>query len=228
MIVLSYPKSGRTWLLHMLADYYGYYLGNKDFTDRGKRFLQNGTMKPRNWVMGFHHIDLESLESTKKRYEKKCIYLMRDPRDCLTSFYFYKTYQQKKGMGKYWAFVRLQITKRGFLEEFLSGWVSHVDQYCDCADLIVKYEDLISDTVTTMKGMVDNPDEGKLRATVEKFDFEATTKRKPGDEVKSAFARKGIRGDWKNHFNDEKSKKIIKPIVNRHLIRWGYEADEDW
>jgi hypothetical protein len=44
---------------------------------------------------------------------------------------------------------------------------------------------------------------------------------------KSATFRKGMRGDWKNHFNTEHKEKF-KKIAGEYLIRFGYEHDMDW
>jgi len=228
MIVISYPKSGRTWLLHMLADYYGYFFANKDFTERGKRLLKNATLKPRNWVSGFHDIDVEKLKVIKKTYEKKCIYLVRDPRDCLTSYYFYRIYPIRNRIKRYLKLIRVNRSKKRFMEKFLLGWVDHVDKYIEYSDEIVRFEDLLSDTFMTMRGFIDDADDGKLQETIQKFDFENITKRKPGIELRSAFARKGIRGDWLNHFGDYKSKRTMKPIINSHLLTFGYESTRDW
>lgn len=51
--------------------------------------------------------------------------------------------------------------------------------------------------------------------------------RKPGEEDVGHHFRKGIAGDWKNHF-DEDHKKYFKEKYNNLLIKLGYEKDDNW
>lgn len=57
--------------------------------------------------------------------------------------------------------------------------------------------------------------------------FQLSSKRNRGDEDVSAHYRKGIAGDWKNHFNDE-HKRYFKENFNDLLVKMGYEKDLDW
>jgi hypothetical protein len=67
-----------------------------------------------------------------------------------------------------------------------------------------------------------------LLSIIYRFDFSRVTKgRKPGEEnVKSHF-RKGVPGDWKNHFNGG-HKKFFKDQYGELLISLGYESNYDW
>ena len=64
-----------------------------------------------------------------------------------------------------------------------------------------------------------------------KHQFEAKAQRQPGHEDRNSFFRKGIKGDWKNYF-DEKCiqtfKKSNSGRWNRLLVRMGYEKSENW
>lgn len=51
--------------------------------------------------------------------------------------------------------------------------------------------------------------------------------RKPGQEDEKNHFRKGIAGDWKNHFNED-HKKYFKEKYNDLLIKLGYEKDDKW
>ncbi len=51
--------------------------------------------------------------------------------------------------------------------------------------------------------------------------------RKPGQENAGHFYRKGVIGDWRNHFNEE-NVAIFKEIAGETLIAAGYEQDNDW
>ena len=51
--------------------------------------------------------------------------------------------------------------------------------------------------------------------------------RTQGDENTKSHFRKGISGDWKNHFNDD-HKDYFKKYYNEILVKLGYENDDKW
>ncbi len=51
--------------------------------------------------------------------------------------------------------------------------------------------------------------------------------RKPGHEDVQSHYRKGVSGDWVNHFTEE-HKKFFKERYNNLLVRLGYETGTDW
>lgn len=51
--------------------------------------------------------------------------------------------------------------------------------------------------------------------------------RAPGQEDRGNFFRKGVAGDWRNHFRDE-DKRVFKEEAGRTLIELGYESSENW
>jgi hypothetical protein len=52
-------------------------------------------------------------------------------------------------------------------------------------------------------------------------------KRNPGEEDSKSHYRKGLAGDWVNHFNPD-HKKYFKEKYNDLLINLGYEKNADW
>jgi len=66
-----------------------------------------------------------------------------------------------------------------------------------------------------------------LREIIEEHRFERVAGRKRGKEnVKSHF-RKGVPGDWINHF-EERHVRAFKDRYNDLLLKLGYEEDPDW
>ncbi|HCR53825.1 MAG TPA: hypothetical protein DIW27_05370 [Cytophagales bacterium] len=51
--------------------------------------------------------------------------------------------------------------------------------------------------------------------------------RKSGEEDQNSYFRKGMVGDWMNHFGD-REKEIIKQIGGEEIIHWSYEKDLNW
>jgi len=58
--------------------------------------------------------------------------------------------------------------------------------------------------------------------------FEAQTGGRPrGVEDVTAHQRKGVAGDWRNHFTD-RIKRAFKARYGGLLVATGYEKDLDW
>lgn len=66
-----------------------------------------------------------------------------------------------------------------------------------------------------------------LRDIVDQHRFERLTGRKRGEENVQSHYRKGVPGDWKNHFEDEHVR-AFKERYNDLLLKLGYEDDPDW
>jgi hypothetical protein len=66
-----------------------------------------------------------------------------------------------------------------------------------------------------------------LRIAYEHDFYKASGGRKPGEENVKHHYRKGIAGDWKNHFNEE-HKRVFKQNYNPLLVKLCYETDDSW
>jgi hypothetical protein len=62
---------------------------------------------------------------------------------------------------------------------------------------------------------------------VYKNDFSNITNRSIGEENIKSHLRKGLSGDWKNHFNEDHIK-YFKNNYNDILVKLGYENDDKW
>jgi len=96
----------------------------------------------------------------------------------------------------------------------------------------VTFERLKSDTkgeLTRIMAHIGlNVDERLLAEAIEEGSFEKKTRgRVRGVENKSSLFRKGVSGDWKNHFDDE-VKALFKELFGAFLIETGYEKDDNW
>lgn len=97
--------------------------------------------------------------------------------------------------------------------------------------LVVKYKDLMADEFTTFKKILDycqiEIKEDRLRDIVKDNTFKAVTGRNRGEEDVAQHLRKGIVGDWRNHFS-ESIKDEFKERFGHVLIKTGYEENLDW
>jgi hypothetical protein len=69
---------------------------------------------------------------------------------------------------------------------------------------------------------------GKLEKIIHKKNFSRLSGgRKPGEENSKHHFRKGVAGDWVNHFNED-HKNYFKEKYNPLLVQLGYENDDRW
>lgn len=130
------------------------------------------------------------------------------------------------------AFIELEMNHpRGARQ----NWADHVRGWYDPArDHIayLSYEDLLATPQTTLARCLERitgepTDLARLDRAIERYDFAAMTGRKPGQEDTGSFMRKGIAGDWKNHFTREAGE-VFDRYAGDVLITLNYEPDRQW
>jgi len=127
-------------------------------------------------------------------------------------------------------FIELEMKRPAKL-----NWAQHVRQWRPAFGngiVPVSYEDLLADTQKAMEAclteLLSGPiDTEWLETCVDRFRFERVTGRRPGTEDRASFFRKGVAGDWRNHFTREAAE-----VFDRHtgnlLVELGYETDRSW
>ncbi len=163
-IVVSYGKSGRTWLCVMLSRFY-----------QNKHGLAEGRLlECDNFHLDDHHIPTvffthdNYLKGFTKRknskidyYHKKVILLVRDPRDVAVSQFYqwrYRMQPRKMRLNKYphnqedvsmYDFVLNKDVGLPKIIEFLNLWASEIGKMDHV--LVIRYEDLHSRTEDVLK-----------------------------------------------------------------------------
>lgn len=154
--VISFPKSGRTWLQVMMGEYITRYcrldVGNvialHQYTKRLEgipRIRFSHDFRPQ-WKTP------DELQNDKSMYRhQKILLLVRDPRDVLVSSYFEKTRrkpakrkEKPRFTGSINDFVRQDIGGIDTIIAFYNNWLRNRDVPLDFR--IVRYEDLRADT----------------------------------------------------------------------------------
>ncbi|XP_069830984.1 amine sulfotransferase-like isoform X2 [Dendropsophus ebraccatus] len=155
----------------------------------------------------------------------KMIYVSRNPKDVLVSFYhFYKIKPNIKCTISWEAFIELFLSGKvlgGSWFDHVIGWDTHKE---DFNILFVTYEEMIKDLRSAVKKICKfvaiNLDEEAIDTVVEKATFK-NMKHDPVanykfisndvlDQSKGNFLRKGIVGDWKNHMTVAQSEMFDK------------------
>ena len=230
IVLTEHPKSGGTWVSQMIAEY----LDIPNPLD---------SLPPRRrCVLHGHYLNVADANDT--------IVLWRDGRDVVVSHYYYHLFHRRTTMPG-WAEKqqeRLGIRDARDIRRNLPGyiqycftdgppynmtWASFVEIWKNRSGYLeTSYEAVREDPGRELKRIFRliapvNIDEAKLEACIAKFSFEKVTGRKPGQEDTYSFARKGIVGDWKNHFTRE-AREIFDHYAGQALIELGYEADHSW
>lgn len=150
-------------------------------------------------------------------------FVQRDPRDIVISWYFSNRFSHRPtATVNHHRQALVHISERdGILatldcfEEIsamLRSWREAAS--ADPAIRIVRYEDLTgADAVDVWSEVLAHCDilvpQDLLRRVLDTYSFERISGgRRPGEEDKSHKYRKGIAGDWKNHFDDEISRRF--------------------
>ncbi len=170
-------------------------------------------------------------------YHQRTFALIRDPRDAAVSWYFslryshpaeYETVSQTRQTLE-------KVDKREGMtlvfKEYVRDLVEIQRSWLESGVKVFRYEDLLADQNGVFRQMlahceIDVP-EKQLRKIVRRFSFRRRTWWRFGrEDVKSHF-RKGVAGDWKNHFDSE-LKQRFKTLYADSLIRAGYEQNLEW
>jgi len=96
----------------------------------------------------------------------------------------------------------------------------------------VSYEQLLEDARGHVKRVAEalggrEIEDWRVEMAVEKFSMKRQTGREAGQEDRSHFIRKGVAGDWVNHFTRE-SAELFDRLAGDVLIELGYEPDRSW
>lgn len=145
IIVVSFPKSGRTWLRVMLGEYLRLHfdIEVQHVVDIHKLAEYNSRV-PRIY---FTHDDSphkktsDQLSRRKRKYRRKrVVLLVRDPLDVLVSLYHHKRYRNCTYADSLESYCQQDVGNLEVIVEFLNIWCSEspeIDQF-----LLVRYEDL--------------------------------------------------------------------------------------
>lgn len=174
---------------------------------------------------------VQDVSLIRKMFPKaKIICMVRDARDVAVSFaYHFKRSNSNK-------FNEDGTFQEGYLKQAMEAWCAYSEHIrsnlSDDGLKIIKYEDMLVNSVVVISEIYQfmnvNTEESILKKVVDETSFENMSGgRKKGEEDANSFFRKGIVGDWKNHFNDNE-KEIIRQIGGEELIRWNYTKDLNW
>jgi len=229
-IVNEYPKSGGSWLGQMLGD------------ALELPFPRNRLPLLTSSIMQGHYIWPGNM--------KNVVVLWRDGRDVLVSQYYHSLFYNEKGNKRGVEITRRNVSFTDYedifnnLPKFIEytykrkgnlgfSWTDFYRVWGNRSNIIhTKYENLRAATAEELQRIILELSAKQLSSKraneiADNFSFEKQSGRKPGQEDAKSFMRKGVVGDWKNHFSPD-AKQLFDKYAGDALIGLGYEKDHSW
>lgn len=173
---------------------------------------------PKNTFCSPLYISYNSFQTIPKPEHYRAFFVMRDPRDIVVSWYYSARYshalvgplsnirQQLENLsqddGLIYGIDYLESTG---LFKSLASWVSANNH--DPNVMLIKFEEAASaDNYVVFRQLFDFCDiqipELTLKTVLQDYSFKNMSGREQGSEDISSHYRKGVQGDWENHFTD--------------------------
>lgn len=247
LFVAGLPKSGTTWMEKMLCSYVGYSEimlpeavhyevlngGSHDFEMPENTFarLRGALAVLKLHVHGSPH-NAKQLQKADLPY----LIMYRDIRDVAVSHYFYVRRTPWHPEHDEYRQFNIEEGLLHFGRTLLPAYVRWIRSWEENRDpeksLVIRYEDLLKHTVqvfanvASLFGLDDSP--STVQAIVDAHSFKNMSGgRKQGQKSNSSFYRKGVSGDWKNHFTDPVAQLFIEQ-GGRFWIEHDYETNHNW
>jgi hypothetical protein len=179
----------------------------------------------------------EGFVSIPKPLHYKAFFITRDPRDVLVSWYFSSKFSHPLigDLGRVRRDLNRLSEEDGLLYslEYLQAFGLFASQRswvdADAKDenvLLLRYEDLTGcRSASLFERLFQHCDarvpKSDIQAIVESYRFERRSGRRPGEEDPTAHLRKGVPGDWRNHFSNRVSTHF-DAIAGDLLGLWDY------
>ena len=243
-------KTGSQWIRKVLADpdvYRATGLRTYAYAPRlpeerknlGYSGLRFDTPFPRHTIVSPMYIDLEGFEALPKPEPWRALFVMRDPRDVAVSWYFSSTRSHPTRTNQSLQRTREQLraleeeqglifTIRRLQDYGLFHALRSWNQAASEDVLVVRYEDLIGDDAgERWDRVLDHCDvrltPSERRALLQRYSFERLSGRAPGQEDPGSKLRKGVAGDWRNHFTPAVAEAFVE-VTSDLAAEIGYPA----
>ncbi len=237
--IISYPKSGRTWLQKMIIE--AVRIESKKNFDLVDVSLLNeqepsfpymlSTHAGSSWEEKVQNYNEIQKDDWKKYDHGKIIFLYRDPRDVLVSQFYH--IRHRSGYGTFPKSEVINNPNVGLLKviHFMNKWLKYSQNNPDIV-LNMSYDELKKNPFDSMKKILNHVGSGvsddSIKAAIENTTLQkmrqnesgnadnpwATTKGK--DNPNSFHSRKGIIGEYKTFFSQEDINYIDK-LINENL-----------
>ena len=257
LVIVSFGKSGRTWLRVMMSRYYQlkHGLGERHLIGFDNLHKKN-TAVPRIFFTHDNYLKDYTGNSDSKRdfYDHKVVLLLRNPLDVAVSQYFQWKFRMrpgKKALNEYpdhnsdisvYDFVMDE--KAGLIKviDYINLWANEADNMQNL--LMVRYEDMRSDTANVLQRIEEFAGETPQRAHIEAAVEFASVENMRSMETKKTFWLSGSRmvakdksnpnsfkvrkakvGGYRDYFDDAQIATMHQLVKERLHPMCGYDFD---
>jgi lipopolysaccharide transport system ATP-binding protein len=231
---VTHYKAGSQWILRILQELAEPWIVAPAVD--GGQFLREPVRAGR--VYPTLYVTREQFEQARLPRRWRRFVVIRDLRDTLVSGYFslrvshdplhpqmagYR--DQLDGLSREDGLLRMIRRWCDPIAAIQRSWLGGPDAVLKYEDLLVRDVELLEPVLLGHCGLPVPAD--RLRTVVLANRFEARSGRRRGEEDVASHERKGVAGDWKNHFTD-KVAKAFKDRFGELLVATGYEKDSRW
>lgn len=231
IFIVSYPKSGNTWLRYILA--YALKGTERELSFDELEDVVSDVYTSKDLIDSKTQGRFIKTHDAYFNYFPKTVYIYRDYRDVLVSFYEYKL-ALKEYTGNFSDFIRSEEVNKPF-----GSWKEHVSkafafhQINPGSVLLLKYEDLLSNFEIQAQALLAfcgiKPFDLKQLKTATGFNqLQQTENQKPGEFKKRSgknFFREGKQHAWRKYFKPEDLEYIYADTQLKQLLdKSGYDT----
>jgi hypothetical protein len=231
VVVSEYPKSGGSWIVSMLGE--ALRLPCRDiYVQPGFDLFEIGKHP---WYRDAQVLDIPELCVIKSHemsgsaaiaFPALEVHLVRDGRDVAVSKYFFeRDFCVRNGITK-----SFDKSFDSFVEQSAKEWADYVLAWHARPEAIaVSYEAFVSDSAFQLCGLFQRITGATLERElsdriVEKYSLSNFSASLSPAFKHNTFVRKGVIGDWKNHFSDH-NREAFESIAGEALRKFGYRMD---
>lgn len=216
--LVSYPKSGNTWMRYLMAYAIWPELAEVDLVEMAAYMPSYGIehdmammRDPKSACNQLKHRIIKehvSYNQAATMFIKRAIYIVRDGRDAMVSYWYFCN--QRDGTAiPFSEFIELSARP----DHSYGPWKAHVTGWLNAsldAKLVLRYEDMLTDTVGCLQKALEFAEidvtDGSVAKAVERASFDSMRKLEKTKGFKLEmlkpveFVREGKQGSWKNTF----------------------------
>lgn len=244
IIVVGYPKSGSSWLCRLLGTVLDSPIGGLGVA---KPISTEGADRPGAYYIAqlhLHPVSCESRVGVVNAWDfninawngENIIHIIRDPRDVAVSVkYYWKMESLDRAIHSMFGCENSPLANHGIWDQYVNSWspppfVNTINRF---------YESLSFNPVFELTYILDffgiKVEKDKIEQAVEKETFDNRLARVQaegdgmawGKPTQLLLMRKGIVGDWRNHFT-RKDAELLWKYAGETMFRFGYALDDSW
>ncbi len=229
IVLTEFPKSGGSWIATMIGD--ALEIPKRDINVRTGFDLFEINQHP--WYKGVEELDFptqsvikshELPDSTLIDFDATFIHLVRDGRDVVVSKWFFeKEFCVKNGITS--SFNR---NFDEYVKDVAQDWTTYILAWAKKGVLTVRYEDFLSEPVNVLGDLLKQVTGYDLQKSFLEEIVYKNSKEKFSESLSktfrsNTFVRKGISGDWQNHFS-KKNIESFNSVARNAMSLLGYDS----